>query len=265
MFRREDLQNARNKVGQLTINFADSINECHTLGYDVLGNLGKQVFSINNPEVVSSSSNTSYVPTSVKWVSTSDAQDTNYIVFLKNNYWTVMRLRDRSIVESEIYQQNDNTYITFDGIEFKVEGNNIEGNIYMIKPYSKTLSELELLIVKNDLFPISSSNDVSQKNKNNAIKIHHLNQEKLVNKKETLYESYLKFLKSISYKCNDLEEKVPFKKNMIEILKNKKLSQSDDLHENSQNLSYEQKCYLANVKVLKMAETIFNEIVDCYS
>lgn len=86
MFRREDLQNARNKVGQLTINFADSINECHTLGYDVLGNLGKQVFSISNPEVISSSSNTSYVPTSVKWVSTSDAQDTNYIVFLKNNY-----------------------------------------------------------------------------------------------------------------------------------------------------------------------------------
>ncbi|WP_295164376.1 flagellar hook protein [uncultured Buchnera sp.] len=265
MFRREDLQNARNKIGQLTINFADSINECHTLGYDILGNLGKQVFSISDPEIISSSTNQSYLPTSIKWVSTSDAQDTNYVVFLKNNHWTVTRLRDRSTVEADIYQLDNNTYITFDGIEFKIEGDNAEGNIYMIKPYSKTLNQLELLIVKNDLFSISSSNDLSQKNKNNAIKIHHLNQEKIVNKNETLYDSYRKFLKSISYKCNDLEEKVPFKRNMIEILKNKKISESDDIHENYQKLSYEQKCYLANVKILKMAETIFNEIVDCYS
>lgn len=264
-FRREDLQNARNKIGQLTVNFADSINQCHTLGYDILGTLGKQVFNISNPEVIASSTNQSYPLTSVKWTSTSDAQDTNYIVFFKNNHWTVTRLRDHSIVQPDIYQQNDNKYITFDGIEFKIEGDNVEGDIYMIKPYSETLNQLELLIVKNDRFSISSTNDLSQTNKDNAIKIHHLNEENIVNKKETLYESYMRFLKSISYKCNDLEEKVPFKRNMIQILKNKKLSESDDIHENYQNLNYEQKCYLANVKILKMAETIFNEIVDCYS
>jgi len=216
-FRREDLQNAKNKIGQLTINFADSINSVHTLGYDILGNIGKQVFKISNPEIISSSQNQSYLPTSIKWVDTADAQDTNYIVFLKNNHWTVTRLRDHSVVEPDIYQQDNNTYITFDGIEFKIEGNDAEGNMYMIKPYSKTLNELELLIIKNDLFSISSSDDLNQKNRNNAIKIQHLHQEKIVNKKETLYESYLRFLKSISYKCNDLEEKVPFKRNMIEI------------------------------------------------
>lgn len=265
MFRREDLQNAKNKLGQLTINFADSINECHTLGYDILGNLGKQIFSISNPEIIPSSTNESDPHTSITWVDTSNAQDSNYIVFLKNNNWTVTRLRDHLTAEVEIYQQDNNTYLTFDGMELKIEGNNAEGNVYMIKPYSKTLDEMKLLIVKNDLFSISSSDDLNQKNKINAIKIHHLNQDLLVNKQETLYESYARFLKSISYKCNDLEEKVPFKRNMIEILKNKKLSESDNIDENYQNLNYEQRCYLANVKILKMAETIFNEIVDCYS
>ncbi|QCI18318.1 flagellar hook protein [Buchnera aphidicola (Aphis nasturtii)] len=264
-FRREELQNARNKLGQLTVNFADSINENHTLGYDMLGNIGKQVFNISTPEIISSSNNKSNPFTSIQWISTSNAQDSNYIVYMRNNNWTVQRLSDKTTFEPEIYHNNNNVYLTFDGMELKIEGNNNEGNMYMIKPYDKTLDELELLIVENSPFAFSSTDDVSQQNRNNAIIIYNLNKDKLVNKKDTLGMSYLKFLKSISYKCNDLEEKVPFKRQMIQILKNKKLSMSDDINEDYQNLSYEQKCYIANVKILKMAESIFNDIIDCYS
>lgn len=264
-FRREELKNAKNKLGQLTVNFADSINENHTLGYDILGNLGRQVFNISTPKIISSSHNPSNPFVSIKWMATSDAQDTDYIVSMKNHQWVVQRLRDQTIFEPEIYQNNNNTYLTFDGMELKIEGNHNEGNMYMIQPYAKTLDELELLIVENNLFASSSTNDMSQQNRNNAIIIHNLNKDKLVNKKDTLGMSYLKFLKSISYKCNDLEEKVPFKRQMIKILENKKLSVSDDINEDYQNLSYEQKCYIANVKILKMAESIFNDIIDCYS
>ncbi|WP_178919235.1 FlgK family flagellar hook-associated protein [Buchnera aphidicola] len=264
-FRKEELKNARNKLGQLTVNFADSINENHTLGYDMLGNLGKQVFNISTPEIISSSNNKSNPFTSIQWISTSNAQDTDYIVYMQNNHWTVQRLRDKTTFEPEIYHNNNNVYLTFDGMELKIEGNNNEGNMYMIKPYDKTLDELELLIVENTPFAFSSTNDINQQNRNNEIIIYNLNKDKLVNKKDTLGMSYLKFLKSISYKCNDLEEKVPFKRQMIRILNNKKLSMSDDINEDYQNLSYEQKCYIANVKILKMAESIFNDIIDCYS
>ncbi|QCI18883.1 FlgK family flagellar hook-associated protein [Buchnera aphidicola] len=264
-FRREDLQNARNKLGQLTVNFADSINEQHTLGYDIVGNLGEQVFNISTPEIISSSNNKSYPFTSIKWMSTANAKDTNYVVSMENNRWIVKRLNDQTTFEPEIYQNSNNTYLTFDGMELKIEGNNNEGNMYMIKPYNKILDELELLVVKNTSFAFSSTDDISQQNKNNAIKIYNLNKDKLVDKKETLGESYLKFLKSISYKCNDLEEKVPFKRQMLRILKDKKLSISDDINEDYNKLSYEQKCYIANVKVLKMAESIFNDIIECYS
>lgn len=264
-FRREDLVNAKNKLGQLTVNFADSINTTHTLGYDLLGNIGQQVFSISTPKIISSSSNPSNPFVSIKWVSTSEAQETDYIISMRNHRWTVQRLYDHTTFEPEIYQNSNNTYLTFDGIELKIEGNNNEGNMYMIKPYDKTLDELELLIVEDSPFAFSSTNDISQQNKNNVIIMQNLNKEKLANKKDTLAMSYLKFLKSISYKCNDLEEKVPFKRNMIKILKNKKLSMSDDINEDYQKLSYEQKCYIANVKILKMAESIFNDIIDCYS
>ncbi|CAL4323541.1 Flagellar hook-associated protein 1 [Buchnera aphidicola (Protaphis terricola)] len=264
-FLKKDLKDAKNKLGQLTINFADSINENHTLGYDILGGVGKKIFYISQPKIISSSKNTSHPYTSVKWVSTSDAQDTNYIISMKDNHWIVKRLRDQTIVDPDIYQKDNNTYLTFDGIEFKIEGNENENNVYMIQPYADIFNELKLLIIEHVPFAMSSTNDKDQKNKNNAIIIYNLNKDKLVNKKDTLSQAYLKFLKSISYKCNDLEERLPFKRNMIRILENKKLSISDDINEDYKNLSYEQKCYIANVKVLKMAEKIFDDIVDCYS
>ncbi|AWH90448.1 flagellar hook protein [Buchnera aphidicola (Melanaphis sacchari)] len=266
-FRNGDLENSRNKIGQLTINFADSINRYHTIGYDSLGNPGKQVFNISDPKIISSSTNELHPSVSIKWVNTSNAQDSNYVVLSENNHWTITRLKDHKIINPEIYQDNDNTFITFDGIELRFRTkNSTEGNIYMIKPYFNTLSELRLLIVKNNPLALSSTNDLSQINKNNAIIIHNLNKDELVDKTETLFQSYLRFLKYLSYKCNDLEEKVPFERNMIKILDNKKLSTSDDnIDENYQKLSYEQKCYLANAKILKLAENIFNEIVECYS
>ncbi|QCI17740.1 flagellar hook protein [Buchnera aphidicola (Acyrthosiphon lactucae)] len=264
-FRREELTNTRNKIGQLTVNFADSINSYHTLGYDMFGHIGKQIFNISNPEVISSTSNHSSPTISAKWVSTSDAKDTNYIVYFKNNNWTVTRLSDHVTVQPNIHTENNNLFITFDGIEFLIQGENSDGDIYMIKPYSKTLEELELLIDQNEPFAFSSTDDIKNKNRNNAMVINKFSQDFLVDHKETLDQSYQKFSKSIAYKCNELEEELPFKRNMIDILKNKKLSISNNIEQDYQDLSYEQECYLANVKVLQIAESIFNDIIDRYS
>jgi len=264
-FRREELTDARNKIGQLTINFADSINSYHTLGYDMFGHVGKEIFKISQPEVISSSSNHSSPTISAKWVSTSNAKDTDYIIYFKNNNWTVIRLIDNTQVEPNIRTENNNLLITFDGIEFLIQGENSDGDIYMIKPYSKTLEELELLIDKNQPFAFSSTDDVNYPNRNNAMIMNKFHKDLLVDHKETLDEAYQKFSKSIAYKCNELEEEIPFKKNMVNILKDKKLSMSNNVEQDYQDLNYQQECYLANVKVLQIAENIFNEIIDCFS
>ncbi|AHG61766.1 flagellar hook-associated protein FlgK [Buchnera aphidicola] len=253
-FRREELTNARNKIGQLTVNFADSINSYHTLGYDVFEHVGKQIFNISNPEIIASSTNHSSPITSAQWVSTSNSKDTDYILYFKNNNWNVRRLSDHTSVQPNIRRENNNLLITFDGLEFLIQGQNEDGDIYMIKPYSKTLEQLDLLIEENEPFSFSSANKINNQKKN-----------VLVNHQETLDESYQKFSKSIAYKCNLLEEELPFKKNMIKILDDKKLSMSSDLEKDYQNLNYQQECYLANVKVLETAERIFNEIIECYS
>lgn len=264
-FRREELAHARNKIGQLTVNFADSINSYHTLGYDMFGNVGRAIFNFSHPEVISSSSNHSSPTISAKWVSTSNAKDTDYIIYFKNNNWIVTRLLDRTVVQPNIRTENNNLLVTFDGIEFLIQGENADGDIYMIKPYSKTLEQLELLVNANETFAFSSTNNMNYPNRNNAMIMNKFHHDLLVDHKETLDQAYQKFSKSIAYKCNELEEELPFKKNMIGILQNKKLSMSHNIEQDYQDLNYQQECYLANVKVLQTAENIFNEIIERYS
>ncbi|QCI20481.1 flagellar hook protein [Buchnera aphidicola (Brachycaudus cardui)] len=264
-FRREELTYARNRIGQLTVNFADSINSYHILGHDVFGHIGKQFFNISNPEVIASSTNHSSPITSAKWVSTSNSKDTDYIIYLKNNNWSVKRLSDQSLVQPNIRQENDNLLITFDGIEFLIQGKNDDGDIYMIKPYSKTLEKLELLIDDNEPFLFPSHDKINYQNNNTNIAIKKLHKDVLVNNSETLDQSYQTFSKAIAYKCNLLEEELPFKKNMIRILLDKKIAMSNNIEKDYQDLNYQQECYLANVKVLQTAERIFNEIIECYS
>lgn len=264
-FRREDLNNAKNKVGQLTVNFADSINEYHSLGHDMFGNLGKKVFHISNPENISSAANRSSPIMSSRWIETNHAKDTDYIICFSNNTWNITRISDCTMVQPKISEEKNSLVLTFDGIELSIRGNSYDGDTYMIKPYSKTLEELELLVQENDPFAFSSIDENNSQNRNNAIMMHKFNQDLLVNQSETLSQSYHNFCKSISSKCNALEEEVPFKANMVKILSNKKIPTEDIIEKDYQELNYQQDCYLANVKVLQTAENILNEIIDCYS
>jgi len=262
-FRKEELTDTRNKIGQLTVNFSDTINSYHILEYNFFGYPKKQIFNISDPEVISSSTNHSSTITSAKWISKKNARDTDYIIFFKNDRWIVTRLSDHTIVRPNINSTENNISLDFDGIEVSIQGKNNDNDIYMIKPYSKTLEKLELLEDPNET--ISLINNTNNPNKKNRLVIDYFNRNILFSEKETLDESYQKFSKSIAYKCNALEEELPFKKNMIRILDDKKVSMSNDIERNYQNLNYEQECYLANVKVIQIAESIFNEIIDCYS
>ncbi|QCI16015.1 FlgK family flagellar hook-associated protein [Buchnera aphidicola] len=264
-FKRVELANTRNKIGQLAVNFADNLNSHHILGHDMFGHVGKQIFNISNPEIIASSSNRSDPTISVQWRSISDAKDTDYLLYFKNNNWIVTRLADRTVIQPSIREDNNKTLINFDGIEFTITGYNADNNIFMIKPYSQTLNKLELLIEENEPFSFFSTNDVKNFSKHHAITIDKFRKEFLVNHEDTLDEAYQKFSKSIAYKANELEEEIPFKKNMIRILHDKTLSMSKDAEKDYQDINYQQECYLANVKVLEMAGKIFNEIIDCYS
>ncbi|AEO08137.1 FlgK family flagellar hook-associated protein [Buchnera aphidicola] len=264
-FRKEELTNARNKIGQLTVDFANYMNQYAKLGYNIFGNQEKKIFKISDPQTIQSSTNTSSTQTLVQWKDTSNPQDTDYIIYFKNNVWTVTKMLDHSMVAYTMDQKDNITSINFDGIQLLIKGQHADGDIYMIKPYPTTLETLELLDDTNDPFELSSEDNMHRINQQNTPVINQFNIHTLIEHQEKLDQAYQKFSKAISYKYHILEEKLPFEKSMVKILDNKKMTVSHDINTNFNELNYEQACYLANVKVLETAEKIFNEIIDCYS
>ncbi|QIE02054.1 FlgK family flagellar hook-associated protein [Buchnera aphidicola] len=264
-FRKEELTNARNKIGQLTVDFANRINQYAELRYSRFENHEKKFFNFSDPETIQSSTNTSSTQTLVRWEDGKHAQATDYIIYFKNNIWTVTRMLDGSIAKHNMYQKDNITSINFDGIQLLIKGEHADGDIYMIKPYSKTLDTLQLSIDTNDPFTLSSVKHTNQLNPKNSEITNQFNIDNLIDHQKKLDQSYQKFSKSISYKDHVLEEKLPFEKSMMKILENKQMNLDNDSDFHFNELNYEQACYLANVKILATAEKIFNEIIDCYS
>lgn len=264
-FRKEELNNTRNKIGQLIINFAASMNEYNQLGNDIFQNNDKPVFNFSDPESIASSSNTSSTKTYVKWYSPRDAKDTDYIIYFKDNKWTVKRLIDNSIIPCNVCHQDNLTAMNFDGMQFFIEGKNADGDIYMVRPYSKTLETLELSFDHMDPFSLSSPEDTNNTQLNNTLIINKFYEDVLLHRQENIDQDYQKFSKSISYKYNFIKERLPFKKNMIKILENKQITMPNDIDKNYNDTNYDLERYLATVKVLEIAEKIFNEIIEQYS
>ncbi|WP_422667264.1 FlgK family flagellar hook-associated protein [Buchnera aphidicola] len=267
-FKREELLNTRNKIGQLSINFIDSINSYHMLGYDKDGRLGQQIFKMDDPEVTSKQSSVPSQLVSATWSSSSNAKASNYQVKFHHDEWTITRLLDNQIIQPTKFNQDNNfgsTSLSFDGITLNINGTSHEGDTYDIKPYAKTFEQLQVISDRNAPFAFSSTNDLNQINRNNALIMQKLNEDPLVNQTETLHESYNNFTKAISYKRHTLENGLGFKEKIVDVLHDKQDAMSQDIEKDYQDLVQEQKCYEANSKLFKIAEKILDDIITAYS
>ncbi|QCI21643.1 flagellar hook protein [Buchnera aphidicola (Hyadaphis tataricae)] len=261
-FRRDELSAARNTIGQLIARFSEYMNHQLVLEADQFRRIGKPRLYISNPIVLADVANHSSHKTTAIWLASAHSQNTDYIVSFQNNHWFVTRLADHQQIQfSVINSKNGNVSIVFDDIQLSISGKPDNGDMYMVKPYSKTLEKLRLILEYADTNVLSSGHYITKNVQNNKI----LFKPRFFYHQDHFNLDYQTFHKSISHKCNQLKEEVPFKRNMVNILQNKRVSTLNNIEKIFQKLNYEQECYLANVRVLKVAESIFNEIVDSYS
>ncbi|CAL4322834.1 FlgK family flagellar hook-associated protein [Buchnera aphidicola] len=264
-FSKEDLYNTRNKIGQLSLNCLDSVNSYHMLGYDQDGELGEKIFQWDNPEVISTHASAPSELVSAMWSSSSKAKSSDYEVTFKGDTWTVKRLLDnQDIKPTEKKKKNEYplTCLEFDGITLNIKSRPKDGDLYEIRPYNKIFNKLRITIKKNSPFAFSSTKDKNQLNYNNALIMKKLNKDWLVNQSETLDESYKNYTKSVVHKRHILEENLKFKEKLKDVFIEKKKSMANNIETDYKTLSYQQKCYIAHTKVLKMAEKILNELLS---
>jgi flagellar hook-associated protein 1 FlgK len=261
-FHREELNTARNTMGQLIARFSEYINHQTILEADTFRRIGKPTLYISDPIVLADVANRTSHKTTAIWMTSTHSRNTDYIVSFQNNHWFVTRLADHQQIQFSVINGNNGTVsIIFDDIQLSISGKPDNGDMYMVKPYSKTLEKLRLILEYAETNVLSSNHYITKNVPNNNIFF----KPRFFYHQDAFNLDYQTFHKSISYKCNKLEEEVPFKRNMVNILNNKKVSTLNNIEQIFQRLNYEQECYLANVRVLKVAESIFNEIVDRYS
>lgn len=118
-FLREDLDQARNNLGQMVLVFADALNKQHQLGYDLNGDAGGPLFNMGNPSTVANAKNTGNASLSPSVTDSSAVKASDYKMEFDGTNWTVTRLSDNATVSPRLTTDacGNVTALEFDGMK----------------------------------------------------------------------------------------------------------------------------------------------------
>lgn len=265
-FRSENLDAARNRLGQLAVAFADSFNTQHKAGVDSNGDAGTDFFTIGGPTVVGNSKNSSATTLTATMTDSGKIQATDYSVSFNNGSWTVTRLSDKTSVTATVgtdttVTPNQQT-LSFDGLQINVSGTPAEKDSFTVKPVANAIVNMDVAI--SDEAKIAAASEAGGDSDNrNAQLLLDLQSKNLVNGNSTLTQAYASLVSDIGNKTSTLETTSTTQDNLVTQLTNRQQSISGvNLDEEYGDLQRFQQYYLANAQVLQAASTIFDALIN---
>ena len=145
------LEPAVNSLGRLAIGLADSFNDQHREGMDLLDNLGGNFFGFNQPRTTpfTSNSGTSTVTTTVFDVSQLTIND--YTLNYDGTNWTLVSDAGTSSTPADVLADTPNlgdTTIRFEGLEVVIDAASVpvSGDRFTIRPTIEGARTIDVLI-----------------------------------------------------------------------------------------------------------------------
>lgn len=265
-FRSENLDAARNRLGQLAVAFADSFNTQHKAGVDSTGAAGTDFFAIGGPTVVSNSKNSSDTTLTATMTNSSKIQATDYSVTFDNGNWTVTRLSDKTSVTATIgtdttVTPNQQT-LSFDGLQINVSGTPADKDSFTVKPVANAIVNMDVAIT--DEAKIAAASEAGGESDNrNAQLLLDLQTKNVVNGNSTLTQAYASLVSDIGNKTSTLKTTSTTQDNLVTQLTNRQQSISGvNLDEEYGDLQRFQQYYMANAQVLQAASAIFDALLS---
>jgi len=183
-FQSDILRPAENEIGRIAAALAESMNELHSSGYDLDGDTGVDLFSIDDPNVASSTNNTGGAVVSASFVrTTADAYDidssgsvdatdikqlrdnwqaSDYQLEYQSGSWKLTRLSDNSDVTLTANTNIPPTLTATDGFVVNVAGGAAnEGDKFLIRPFQYAASDIQVAISNPRDFAAANSFDPS--------------------------------------------------------------------------------------------------------
>lgn len=257
-FRSQDLDQARNTLGQLALAFADAFNQQHREGYDANGKNNVDFFSIGDPAVYGNSKNTGSISATVK--TASEVQATDYKVVYDGAKWQVTRLADNTSFEAT----ENAGKLTFDGLEISIDVGPAKNDSFIVKPVSDAIINMGVLVTNESQIAMAKDATAGESDNRNGQALLDLQKDSTtVGGSKSFNDAYATLVSNVGSKTATLKTSSTTQGNVVTQLSNQQQSISGvNLDEEYGNLQRFQQYYLANAQVLQTANSLFDALLS---
>ncbi|BCG09903.1 flagellar hook-associated protein FlgK [Buttiauxella agrestis] len=262
-FRSQDLDGARNRLGQLALAFSDAINQQHKAGFDADGNPGDAFFKAGGPTALGNTNNVAKdTSLSVTRTNSSEVQASDYKVVYDGQDWQVTRLSDNKQFQATL--STDGKSMSFDGLKLDIGGTPASKNdSFIVKPVSDVVVNMEVAITDESKLALAGANDAGESDNRNAQALLDLQNSKVVGGNKSFNDAYASLVSDVGNKTSTLKVTSTTQNNVVTQLSNQQQSISGvNLDEEYGNLQRFQQYYLANAQVLQTASTLFDALLS---
>lgn len=264
-FRSQDLDSARNRLGQLAQSFADAFNQQHGKGFDAEGEPGTALFTFGGPSVLSNAKNTSGTSLTATTSDSSKVQASDYKVVYNGTGWDVTRLSDNAKINGNpsVDGSGNITGLEFDGLKIDVSGTPAKNDSFTVKPVANAVVNMGVAITDESKLALAQEKGAGASDNRNAQAMLDLQGLKTtVGGNKSFNDAYASLVSDVGNKTASLKVTSTTQSNVVTQLSNQQQSISGvNLDEEYGNLQRFQQYYLANAQVLQTASSMFDALL----
>ncbi|EOI3517118.1 flagellar hook-associated protein FlgK [Cronobacter muytjensii] len=264
-FRSQDLDQARNNLGQLALSFGDAFNKQHEAGFDASGDAGKAFFKLGDAAAMSNTRNTGSASLTATITDSSAVKASDYQMAYDGSNWKVTRLSDNVIVNAAPTTDGSGnlTALEFDGLKIDITGAAANKDTFTIKPVSNVIISMDVAIHDESEIAMASDAASGESDNRNGKALLDLQNSKTVGGSKTFNDAYAAFISDVGNTTNTLKSSSTTQTNVVTQLTNQQQSISGvNLDEEYGNLQRYQQYYMANAQVLQTASTLFDALLQ---
>ncbi|MBS5775223.1 MAG: flagellar hook-associated protein FlgK [Enterobacter cloacae] len=262
-FRTQDLDQARNTLGQLALSFADSFNQQHVKGFDADGDAGEKFFNIGGPSATSNSKNSGDATLTAAVTNSSAVQATDYKVAFDGTQWNVTRLSNNTTIA--VTPDTTDGTLNFDGLKVSINNGSTgakKDDSFTIRPVSNAIVNMSVAVTDESKIAMAGAAGNGASDNRNGQDLLKLQSAKVVGGNKTFNDSYATLVSDVGNKTSTLKTSSATQTNVVTQLSNQQQSISGvNLDEEYGNLQRFQQYYLANAQVLQTASTLFDALL----
>ena len=259
-FRAQDLDQARNTLGQMALSFADAFNTQHKAGFDANGDKGTNFFAVGSPSALSNGKNTGGATLAPTVADSTQIKATDYNLTYDGSKWNVTRLADNTTFT---VTPTGSSNLYFDGLKVKVSGSADKNDSFTVKPVANAIVNMDVAISDESKIAMAESATSGESDNKNGQALLDLQNAKKVGGSKTFNDAYAALVSSVGTTPSTLKTSSTTQTNVVTQLSNQQQSISGvNLDEEYGNLQRYQQYYLANAQVLQTASTLFDALLN---